>query len=275
MPNALLNSTRKNLPTLLILTLSLVFCLVGFLPPLISALLFIYSIGLYSLRSSPLQDKSIAIVSLWLAVIFTGLSIGLYRPSGFNYPLLFSVESLHENGKDFSLYVNIGKGLAGGLSLFILLKYYTEKPRYIHSPSKQASTALVFAFIILSLAYYLLNLDFHLKPLELILLFGLSNLLVSCIAEEAFMRLIVQAQIRRFIEKKISQNWLLELLPLLATTIVFMATHSLASPDLAVVYSIAGFLYGLIYTLTKNVFAAIALHFMVNLFHFAFLTYPL
>ncbi|RYZ99332.1 MAG: CPBP family intramembrane metalloprotease, partial [Moraxellaceae bacterium] len=55
----------------------------------------------------------------------------------------------------------------------------------------------------------------------------------------------------------------------------FVLTHGVQGAEPTLVFALAGFVYGLIYTLTKSIAAAIAVHFFVNILHFSFFTYPL
>lgn len=106
-------------------------------------------------------------------------------------------------------------------------------------------------------------------------MFGLVNLVVTCISEEAFMRLLVQAQIQNFISGAVKQKFWQELIPLVVATSLFTLIHFSSNLNVTLAYGLAGFLYGLVYSLTKNIWMCIAVHFGVNIIHFSFLTYPL
>lgn len=252
-----------------LITLGYIPLLNGILIPVFALLLLIYRLQLKI-------DRINLSVPIWLLIISTGLFLAIYRPHGFSYPLVFIADPLHEGGKVFSLHINTAKALAGYLALLYLIsKVGVPGETYIKSRSRQFATALMFAVIVLVPAYFVLNLDIYLKPITYILAFGLVNLLVTCASEEAFMRLIFQAQLERFISKYTNKKLICQGVSLFITTLLFVATHAVASVELLIVFSLAGFLYGLIYTLTRNVFASIATHFTVNIVHFSFLTYPL
>lgn len=241
----------------------------GILIPVFALLLLIYCRQLKT-------DRISLSVSIWLLIIGTGLFLAIYRPHEFSYPLVFSTAALHEGGNEFSLHINTAKALAGYLALLFLISGISAPGKaFIESRAHQFATALVFAFIILAAAYLVLDLAVYLKPVTYVLAFGLVNLLVTCVSEEAFMRLVFQSQLERFISRYTNKTLIYQSVSLLITTLLFVATHAIASVELFIVFSLAGFLYGLIYTLTKNVFASIATHFAVNIVHFSFLTYPL
>ena len=72
----------------------------------------------------------------WLLAIVLGIGVGLYRPAGFNYPLVFSVSQLHEGGSPFSLYINIAKLLAGYITVYLLISCSAQaKPLFKTAPS--------------------------------------------------------------------------------------------------------------------------------------------
>jgi len=221
------------------------------------------------------RDNRIGFYVCWLCAIILGILVGLYRPHDFNYPMVFSVEKFYEGGLPLSLYINVAKFFAGIIILYFLISYKTVAPAYIQSRLKQFAFSLVLAVLILSLAYSVLDLQFYLKPLKYIFLFGLVNLLVTCLAEETFMRLLLQAQIQKFIAGSIKQKFWQELIPLSITTFIFVLTHFVHGFNFILVFTVAGLCYGLVYSLTKNLWACIAVHFAVNIIHFSFLTYPL
>lgn len=250
--------------------------LISHLMPLVCALLVVFfSIILHFYQYFLLKNKPAFFYLLWFAAIVLGIGIGLYRPAGFNYPLIFSVSQLHEGGLPMDLYLNIGKALAGYCIIFFLFSSARRNPGYITSIPRQLLLVMVLALLVLGVAVVLLNLQVHIKELNYILAFGVVNLFATCVAEEAFMRLLLQEQLKTFFARKIVNKFLQECLPLLMATIIFVLTHMVHGFEAVLVFALAGFTYGLIYTLTRNFFAAIAVHFLVNIIHFSFLTYPL
>lgn len=211
----------------------------------------------------------------WLLAIALGIGVGLYRPAGFNYPLVFSVSQLHEGGSPFSLYINIAKLLAGYITVYLLISSGVKVKPYIQNRPQQFALAVGLGLFVVLIAYFALGLGFYLKPLAYITLFALVNLLVTCVAEEAFMRLLLQAQLHKFLSGKLASTFQLEAVPLLITTGIFVLMHFSANVTVLGVFALAGFCYGLVYSLTKNFWACVAVHFTVNIVHFSLLTYPL
>ncbi|WP_096085426.1 type II CAAX prenyl endopeptidase Rce1 family protein [Agaribacterium haliotis] len=219
----------------------------------------------------------------WLGTVVTALFIGLYRPEGFDYPVVINEQVLHKDGKVFSLYFNTAQLLAG----FILLVQLGPAASYGRIWLRAQSIHMLLlglglSAVILFAASYLLKLELHIKHAGLWLSFTIINVLCTCIAEESFIRLVIQRQLGRVSEKlslwlhlNKSKYLLVELVPLALTTLVFAAVHPIISWQLSAVFLGAGLLYGLLYSLSKNIFTAIAVHGLVNSLHFLLLSYPI
>jgi membrane protease YdiL (CAAX protease family) len=245
------------------------------IPSIVAALVLVFAMVLALYNYLLQANKPVGLYLAWTLALVLGIAVGLYRPAGFSYPLVFSVNQLYEGGLPFSLYVNTAKLLAGYIIVYFLISSRIAADVFIRSRLQQYVFAIAVGVIVVLLASLLLGLEFHLKPLNYILMFGLANLLVTCVAEEAFMRLLLQAQLQKFIATKVNSVFWLEAIPLLIATLIFVVTHLVTSLNAILVFGLAGFTYGLVYSLTKNLWACVAVHFTVNIIHFALLTYPL
>ena len=200
--------------------------------------------------------------------------VATYRPAGFSYPFVFSLPGASDAAPRYEFFANLGKGICG----FVLLYFLWSKARageFVAAPKYQILAVLLSPIVIIALAIAALGLNVQIKTLEQIFLFALGNLLIISVAEEAFMRLLLQQPMRNAIASVTTNRWLQELIPLLLVTAIFVAIHSGLSGAAFWIYALAGFLYGLSYTLSKNILYPIVIHFMVNQIHFSFLTYPL
>lgn len=258
-----------------LLAMAVALSVTGFLPGSVMVLIALFALALVAFRKGLFHHRNLVTVPAWLLAVISGLAVGLYRPDGFNYPLIFSTEQLHEGGLPFALYVNIGKGLAGWLALLLLLPLVDRRNAVVQGALSTVGLVLILTAIILITAVVLLDLALFTKPVGYLLPFGLVNLLITCVAEEAFMRLLFQLSLALAFTRLIPRQWPPQIIALLLTTGLFILTHSVASVELMVVFGLAGFCYGLVFLLTRNIYACIALHFLVNFMHFAFLTYPL
>lgn len=255
-------------------TLLTVFSLVNWLPATTAAGLLLLAVVLWGYKWG-LQARPRLALLAWSIAVPLAIALVLYRPAGFNYPLVFSLPQLHPGGKPFSLYVNMAKALAGLAIVYFLLALAPVGRAYIQRPWQHYALAFGMGLGTLGVAVLALPLQFHSKPWPLILAFAGVNIAVTCIAEEAFMRLLLQAQLQRAFATWITKPLWQEALPLIITTLLFVALHPSAPAGSVWAFALAGWVYGLVYCLTKNVWACVAVHFTVNLVHFAFFTYPL
>lgn len=221
------------------------------------------------------RDKSVSHwvrVGLFFLLVPLVFGVATYRPEGFSYPLLFE---LSRSGDDpqYRLFINFSKALVGFILLYLLWQKLREG-EFVAKATYQFVVTLVAPVLIIGFAIPVLGLGLQPKAIEQMVLFAGANLLIVCVAEEAFMRLLLQQQLRNAIASVSANRWIQELIPLIAVTFIFVAIHAGISGAAVWVYTLAGFLYGLSYTLSKNIFYPITIHFFVNQIHFSFLTYP-
>lgn len=239
------------------------------------------AIGLFAFGLGPVWRAVV-----WLPLVVLGFAAALYRPEGFSYPVWFDLPQLHAGGKPFIYAPNLTKALAGFMVLAALLPFARAaqresahwQTRWKTNTTLHICMACACVFLIVFNAWLVLGLDWHPKMGSFVLLFLLGNLLTTCVAEEAFMRLLMYEPIRvallKVTKHKLSP-WVADGLVLVFLTLLFLVTHSLSSGALYWVFGVAGFIYGLVYVLTHNIWLTIAVHFGVNAVHFGFLTYPL
>src|SRR6478609_1299474 len=80
-----------------------------FIPAVVALLVIVFSATLLLYQYFLQQNKPAIFYFFWFLAIVLGIGIGLYRPAGFSYPLIFSVSQLHEGGLPMDLYLNLGK----------------------------------------------------------------------------------------------------------------------------------------------------------------------
>lgn len=212
-------------------------------------------------------------ILLWLLMVPLTFWIATWRPQDFSYPLLMHYVST-DGANQFSLYANLSKGLVG-FCLLIMLWPTVEQQRHIFPKSWRVVSLLLSPLLIIGLAIVLFDLKWEPKSIQQILIFSAANILLTCIAEEAFMRFLLQQPMILAMSRWTRNPWFQEAVPLFLVTAVFVAIHSGVKGSAIWVYGLAGLLYGLSYTLSKNIFYPIAVHAAVNILHFSVLTYPL
>jgi membrane protease YdiL (CAAX protease family) len=100
--------------------------------------------------------------------------------------------------------------------------------------------------------------------------FALNNLILVCIAEEAFFRGYIQKYLTSFC----TRYQFSKLLALAIASILFGFRHLAGGPAFIGLSAIAGLFYGAAYMKTGRIEASIITHFGLNLIHFLFFSYP-
>ncbi len=257
----------------------------GFLVAIIAALVFLQYLPLANgagllgvaglavfVRKDSANRKLKAI--LFLLMVPLVFWVATFRSEGFNYPLLLSLPGAEGQLTRYELFVNFAKALVGFTLLYLLWQKLREG-EFVARARYSFLVALLAPVLIVAVAIPVLGLYLQPKTIEQMVLFGLGNLLIVCVAEEAFFRFLLQQPLRNAIAGMTANRGVQELIPLLLVTAIFVAIHSGIGGVAIWVYALAGFLYGLSYTLSKNICYPIMIHFFVNQIHFSFLTYPL
>lgn len=209
--------------------------------------------------------------SLLLLLVPITFWVATFRPDGFSYPLVFSLPGASGTEPRFQLHLNLSKAIAGYILLYCL--WPRVKPKPLISQSVGVLMVLLSSALIILLAIFCFNLKLQPKTFEQIVAFAAVNLLITCVAEEVFLRFLLQQQIQFALQKYVKNRLVVEAVPLLITTIIFVLIHNNLGSAIWL-YATAGFLYGLSYTLNKSIFFPIGLHFLVNFIHFGWLSYP-
>jgi len=103
-----------------------------------------------------------------------------------------------------------------------------------------------------------------------IVIWTLTDLLFTCVAEEALFRGFIQKKLTLQL-KKIEGG---ALWALLFTSFLFGLAHYSGGKKYVLLTMVAGLGYGWIYQRTKRIEASILTHFSLNGIHFLFFTYP-
>lgn len=212
-------------------------------------------------------------VGVFLTLVPLAFWVATFEPKGFAYPVVFSLVGESEGAARYVFDVNFAKALCGFLLVYLLWPTLREG-EFVARARYAFLVALLSPALIIAVAVPVLGLQLQPKMIDQMALFAIGNLLIVCIAEEAFLRFLFQQPLRNLIANMTVNRWAQELIPLVLVTGVFVAIHSGLSGAAIWIYGFAGFLYGLSYTLSKNIAYPIAIHFFVSQIHFSFLTYP-
>jgi len=185
--------------------------------------------------------------------------------------LLVDGLSISPGAPAFNYYWNFDKPFIGLFVLGFHLKLLSNKEEIKAILPKTLTLTCVSLLILLFSAFFLrvIALDVKLPLLTPAWLIG--NLFLTVIPEEAFFRGFLQEQLTRAISSKMA--------PWIANAIVsaaFALAHMffVANPAYLLIAFLASFCYGMLYSVTKAIEASIFVHYLFNVLHFIFFTYP-
>ncbi len=163
----------------------------------------------------------------------------------------------------FTMYLNLDKPL---VFLGLLFAYPALLGQKKSCNLKVIGLIVVGLLSLLPIAAGLGALKFSLSTPHWLWLFMFNNLLFTCVAEEALFR--------GFIQQGLSQrfSWVTGLI---VASLLFGLAHFAGGMLLVVFAALAGLGYGLVFHLTGRLWAAVLVHFIFNLTHLIYFTYPM
>jgi membrane protease YdiL (CAAX protease family) len=235
-------------------------CIVGSLAAVIYLLRFpklrvVYKIGLH----------------LLLFFLFVGFSMHLI-PGFHNWKLLDGIK-FSAYSVPYTMYLNIEKPAY----VFFFLYFNQKRPICYYNWRRILKWSLLSFVMILPLLFLcnwiceLVAWDPKLPIYSITGIWIIRMLLDTTLGEELFFRGYLQQRITSLLGRSKAASWLACIL----VTILFGAMHLPAGISMAVMAMCAGLGYGLAYLQTKTIEAATITHFLVNLVHFLFFSYPM
>ncbi|MFT3772302.1 MAG: CPBP family intramembrane metalloprotease [Minicystis sp.] len=220
--------------------------------------------------AAPRVQNRALLVLFWLALAGLCAALALHRVPGFHNPVLSGRCRWSAGARPFTQHLNFGKGSVG-LALLVLLAPAAQGdgPRAIGVAS---AIALATAALVLGLAWWLGMVRPDLKWSLSLALFLPVNLLLTCVAEEAMFRLLVQdALAGRFGGRAGGGRTALAVLlrPCCSAWPI-----SAGGPRVALLAGLTGLGAALAYAMTGRLGAAVLVHFAVNAVHALAFSYP-
>jgi len=200
------------------------------------------------------------------------LAMALHLLPGFHSAKLYDGVRFSAESVPFTASMNFDKGAAG---LFILAAF-SPRMRRLSDTSIFAMPRLWLLVagtpvIVIAAALITGMIRFDPKFPEGAWVFMATNLLVTCVAEEAFFRGLIQERLTRLVEHRAHLHWM----PVLISTTLFAMAHWGSGAMYLALVALAGLGYSLAYAVARRIEAAIATHFALNAVHFLLFTYPL
>jgi membrane protease YdiL (CAAX protease family) len=197
------------------------------------------------------------------------LAMSLLLLPGFPRTTLIADTVLSPGAVPYGIGLGFPKVAAGILVLGII---HEERVRSWRELGHVLKLALpVFAITTGAVMMFALATDFVAfdpKWAPVFLIWIVTNLFFTCLAEEAFFRGFVQAELAR------PGGRTRTVVALVVSAILFGLVHLAGGVPYMIAGVIAGLGYGLAYARTQRVEAAMAVHFGLNAVHFLFFTYP-
>jgi membrane protease YdiL (CAAX protease family) len=217
----------------------------------------------------------------WLAftlLLVLSLALALHKVPGFSNPIVINAVQFTPDAKPFTQYLNFDKGSVG----LVLVALLSPKLRRGDRAGRLAGETVVgFALttaVVLGIAAAsgLVRLDPKL-PAEA-LFFLTTNLFLTCVAEEAFFRSLVQDPLRGARPGKdvgAGGLWSVRIvLAIVVSGVLFGFAHAAGGPSMILMATLAGLGYAAVYARTNRIEPPILVHFGLNATHFLAFTYP-
>lgn len=246
---------------------------VGFINESIHLQGFIYILVLGSILavyySQSYERLSKSILGFTIALLGF-LLINHYLP-GFEKLRAHSKLILSPTSKSFTIYLYFDKAAVA----FLLLALGVPLIRFLADWTKTLKTVAIYSLVAIALIMpsALLSgyVNFEPKLIAITPLWLFQTLFFTCIPEECFFRGFVQKEVSVYLRHSRNGHWM----GILVGTLMFSLQNLRSGSWQFVILSvISGLIYGCIYKKTDRIEAPILLHFIVNIVHFFFFTYP-
>lgn len=201
--------------------------------------------------------------------VLTALALGAHLLPGFDNPRVIDAVRTTPDAAPFTMYLNFDKPLLG---YWLLLFWPALQLHRDWSESLMTALycAIAVAGVCLSLAFALTQVGWAPKWPSFGLLWALNNLLLVCLAEEAFFR--------GYLQEALQQRWAQRTwgtgAAIAIAAVLFGLVHLGAGPAWTLLVTVAGVGCGVAYR-HGGLLAAVLTHFGLNLVHFAAFTYPM
>jgi membrane protease YdiL (CAAX protease family) len=211
----------------------------------------------------------------WALLVLLALATALHWLPGMQNPLLVDAQQLTPDAIPYTLYANFDKGWAGYCLLLAL--WPTQQQGDLWQHYRRGFWPVLPLTVIAALG---LALGFGLvlpapKWPEFWLSFVACNLLLTCVAEEALFRGLLQRPLRDTLLKRGVREGTAAWAAILLISLLFGLAHLAGGWAYACVAAVASVGYGWAYQRSDRIEVAVLTHFAVNLVHFSLLTYPM
>lgn len=205
--------------------------------------------------------------SVWTVLVILSLLLATHAAPGFNNILIHDEVVLSQNSTSFSIYANYDKALVGMALLLLLANGSNNLQAFFRNGLHLLG---ITAIAILGTATLTGYIKWEPKFETVFFTWAITNLLVTCLAEEAFFRLLIQEQVLKWCSRLAHKEWI----AIIIAGSLFGLAHLGGGATYAILATVAGVCYAYIYHRYRSISVAVAVHFLVNATHFLLFTYP-
>ncbi|MBI3211368.1 MAG: CPBP family intramembrane metalloprotease [Simkania negevensis] len=206
------------------------------------------------------------------ATTFLSLALFLHLLPWFHNWKMAEKISISSHGVPYTLFLNYDKPFIGFFPLALSIPLTRNLQQFKTTFIKIFALSLLglLLLLLLTFSFHLVHIDLKFPRISGVWL--IANLFFVTIAEEAFFRGFLQREIEKFFPSSYGTP-----LSIFLVSLFFALLHLGFVFDFSFAFLafVASLIYGTIYWLTRSIEGAIFAHFLFNLTHFFFFTYPL
>ena len=241
----------------------------GIVQPLgIAALLLLFALAAWTARSQGTRWYGLA----WVLLLALSAALALHQVPGFQNPVAISGVRFSDDAVPFTQFLNFDKGSVGQVLLaWLAPRLRRGDPLGQHARTTACAWSLTTA-IVLALAVVggVVRPDFKWPPQTA--LFLVTNLFLTCVAEQAMFRTLVQDPLRGAgLANALTRR---AAVAMALSALLFGLAHAGGGAWMAGLAGLAGLGHAIVYEKTRRIEAAILVHFGLNAMHFLAFTYP-
>jgi membrane protease YdiL (CAAX protease family) len=217
----------------------------------------------------PLPTRALRAIVGMFAMI-AALALAIHALPGFNKAVLIPHIKISSEAPPFTLHASFDQASVGLLLLALLSNRVRSHSEWRLVLLRAFPIAVVTSSSVIGMAVAVGFVGLDLKFSQYAPIFLATNLLFTCVAEEAFFRGFLQERLAGFLSSVRYGS----VIAIVCSGLLFGLAHFPGGPTYVALASMAGIGYGYAYASSKRIEAAILAHFSVNAVHFLGFTYP-
>lgn len=205
-----------------------------------------------------------------IACALMALALAMHALPGFNNPVLIAKAQFSPGAAPFTQYANFDKAAVGLILLACLCRRAATAAQWRDSLRRALAIGAATIAVVMAVAVLVgyVRLDLHVPRYTAV--FIVTNILFTCVAEEAFFRGFLQERLGRALASSAYGGTI----ALLCSALAFGAVHFAGGPVYVLLATLCGLGYAYAYTGTRRVEASVLVHGAFNIVHFLAFSYP-